>query len=50
MRPEKVYVQKELLVDGEKPVMSSVVFAVENGVALSKDLRVNNEKALHQNQ
>ena len=31
-RPEKVYVQKEVLVDGQKPVMSSDVFKVENGV------------------
>ena len=50
LRPEKVYVQKELLVDGQKPVMSSDVFKVENGVVLTKDLRVNNEKVLYQNQ
>ena len=50
MRPEKVYVQKELRVDGQKPVMSSDVFKVENGVVLTKDLRVNNEKGLYQNQ
>ena len=50
LRPETVYVQKELLVDGQKPVMSSDVFKVENGVVLTKDLRVNNEKVLYQNQ
>jgi hypothetical protein len=50
LRPEKVYVQKELLVNGQKPVMSSDVFKVENGVVLTKDLRVNNEKVLYQNQ
>ena len=50
LRPEKVYVPKELLVDGQKPVMSSDVFKVENGVVLTKDLRVNNEKVLYQNQ
>lgn len=50
LRPETVYVQKELLVNGQKPVMSSDVFKVENGVVLTKDLRVNNEKVLYQNQ
>lgn len=30
--------------------MSSDVFKVENGVVLTKDLRVNNEKVLYQNQ
>ena len=50
LRPEQVYVQKELLVDGQKPVMSSDVFKVENGVVLTRDLRVNNEKVLCQNQ
>ena len=34
--PEKVYVQKELLVDGQKPVISSDVFEVENGVVLTR--------------
>ena len=29
LRPETVYVQKELLVNGQKPVMSSDVFKVE---------------------
>ena len=47
LRPEKVYVQKELLVDGQKPVMSSDVFKVESGVVLTKDLRVNDEKVLY---
>ena len=50
LRPETVYVQKELLVNGQKPIMSSDVFKVENGVVLTKDLRVNNEKVLYQNQ
>ena len=31
-RPDKVYVQNELLVNGHKPVMSSDVFKVDNGV------------------
>ena len=50
LRPEAVYVQKELLVNGQKPIMSSDAFKVENGVVLTKDLRVNNEKVLYQNQ
>ena len=50
LRPETVYVQKELLVNGQKPIMSSDAFKVENGVVLTKDLRVNNEKVLYQNQ
>ena len=50
LRPEPFYVQKELLVNGQKPNMSSDVFKVENGVVLTKDLRVNNEKVLYQNQ
>ena len=50
LRPEKLDLQKELLVDGQEPVMSSDVFKVENGVVLTKDLRVNNEKVLYQNQ
>ena len=49
LRPETVYVQKELLVNGQEP-MSSDVLKVENGVVLTKDLRVNNEKVLYQNQ
>ena len=50
MQPETIYVQKELLVNGQKPIMSSDAFKVENGVVLTKDLRVNNEKVLYQNQ
>ena len=50
LRPEILYVQKELLVDGRKPVMSSDVFKVENGVVSTKDLRVKNENVLYQNQ
>ena len=50
LRSDKVYVLNELLVNGQKPVMSSDVFKVENGVVLTKDLRVNNDKVLYQNQ
>ena len=44
LRPDKVNVQNERLLNGQKPVMSSDIFTVENGVALTKDLRINNEK------
>ena len=50
LRPETVYVQKELLVNRQKPILSSDVFKVENGVALTKDLRVNHEKVVYQNE
>ena len=46
VRSDKVYVQNELLVNGQKPVMSSDVFKVESGVVLTKDLRVKDEKVL----
>ena len=50
MRPEKIYVQNDLLVDGQKPVMSSDVFKLENGVVLIKDLRENAKEKVHQHQ
>ena len=44
LRPETVYVQKEFLVNGQKPIMSSDVFKVENGIILTKDLIEKDEK------
>ena len=44
LRSDKAYVQNELLATGQKPVMSSDVFKVENGLVLAKDLRANMRK------
>ena len=49
LRPDKVNVQNEPLVNGQKTIFTSDVFKVENGIVLTKDLRVNHEQVLSQN-
>ena len=50
MRAEKVFVQKEFLVNGQEAVFQSDDFKVENGSVQAKDLRVNGNKVLATNQ